>query len=248
MRTVELDVGVTADDVVVVAHDPHLNPDITRDARGDWIDRDPPPIRTLTFAQLQTFDVGRIRPGSDYAAAFPDQQPEDGARIPSLTEVLALDPRATFFVELKTFPTHPGLTAPPGRMADLVVEAAERAGATGRMTVLSFDWRGLRHLQRHRPDVPLGWLTERAGQSWRSLWWDMPRRVGEILPVAPAAVRQAGGRLWLPALDAIEPEMLGLARTFGLEVIVWGVSDREGAKRAAALGVDGVITDRPDLA
>src|ERR1700733_14737488 len=76
----ELDVGMTADGVVVVSHDPALNPDITRDASGAWLTGRGPTIRSLTHAALCDFDVGRIRPGSRTSLLFPGQVPHDGAR------------------------------------------------------------------------------------------------------------------------------------------------------------------------
>src|SRR6186997_2257473 len=62
VTTLELDVGVTKDDVVVVSHDPYLNPDIVRGADGAWLKEKGPPIRSLTFAELQRYDFGRIDP------------------------------------------------------------------------------------------------------------------------------------------------------------------------------------------
>jgi len=82
--TVELDVGMTADDVVVVTHDAMLNPDITRTADDAWLAKRGPAIRSLRAADLAQYDVGRIRPGTAYAALYPDQAPRDGARIPTL--------------------------------------------------------------------------------------------------------------------------------------------------------------------
>src|SRR5258707_8142973 len=84
----ELDVAMTADGVVVVSHDPALNPDITRDASGDWLSERGPTIRSLTYAALRCYDVGRIRPGSRTGFLFPEQAPCDGSRIPTLAAVL----------------------------------------------------------------------------------------------------------------------------------------------------------------
>src|SRR2546430_760521 len=84
VSALELDCAVTRDAVVVVSHDPELNPDCTRDARGRFLATAGPPIFTLTYAQLQSYDVGRLRPGSAYAARFPQQQPvDDTVRIGS---------------------------------------------------------------------------------------------------------------------------------------------------------------------
>ena len=59
VTTLELDVGVTADGHVVIAHDPRLNPDLARDAAGAWISAPGPALQTLTLAELQRFDIGR---------------------------------------------------------------------------------------------------------------------------------------------------------------------------------------------
>src|SRR4051794_35890108 len=92
LRSFEIDIGVTADGVPVVHHDPHLNPNITRGPDGRWLEERGPLLRELTLAELQRYDVGRIKPGSVYAATYATQAPVDGARIPTLERVLRLDP------------------------------------------------------------------------------------------------------------------------------------------------------------
>lgn len=66
VSTLELDVGITKDGVVVISHDRHLNADITRDAQGAFLSERGPTITSLTFAELQRYDVGRQKPGSNY--------------------------------------------------------------------------------------------------------------------------------------------------------------------------------------
>jgi len=78
VTTLELDVGVTSDGVVVVAHDRALNPELTRDANGRWLDAPGPAIHALSYAELQSYDVGRAKPGSRTAQRYPQQQPADG--------------------------------------------------------------------------------------------------------------------------------------------------------------------------
>ena len=86
--TLELDTVLTKDAVVVLSHDARLNPDLARDASGHWIEPPGVPIRSLTLAETQAFDVGRLRPDSRYAQGFAQQQPADGQRIPTLAEIL----------------------------------------------------------------------------------------------------------------------------------------------------------------
>ena len=90
VHTLELDVGVTRDGQVVVAHDQRLNPNITRDASGQWLADVGPPLNTLTLAELQRYDVGRLKPGSRYAEGFAQQQPADGERMPTLDALFAM--------------------------------------------------------------------------------------------------------------------------------------------------------------
>jgi hypothetical protein len=90
VTTLELDLGVTRDGVVVVSHDSLLNPDHTRGPDGAFLQTPGPPIRSLTLATLKRYDVGRLKPGTAYAATFSEQQAVDGATIPTLTEVFDL--------------------------------------------------------------------------------------------------------------------------------------------------------------
>src|SRR5262249_9158662 len=78
VTTIELDLGMTKDDVVVVSHDRLLNPDFTRGPDGHFLAAPGPPIRTLTLAELKQYDVGRLKPGTPYAATFSRQRPVDG--------------------------------------------------------------------------------------------------------------------------------------------------------------------------
>ncbi len=107
VSTLELDLGVTRDGVVVVGHDPLLRGEIARGPDGAWLEGEGPALHDLTFAELQSYDVGRIRPGTAYAAEFPEQAPADGERMPRLTDVFALGERAgsravRFNLEIKT--------------------------------------------------------------------------------------------------------------------------------------------------
>jgi glycerophosphoryl diester phosphodiesterase len=253
LERIELDVAVTADDVVVVTHDPRLNRDLTRGPDGAWLRATGPPIRQLAFAALGAYDVGRIRPRSLYGARFRKQQPMDGARIPSLADVLALDRRLTIAIELKTFPQQPALTAAPARVADLVMATAQAHDAIARIIVQSFDWRGLRHVKQRYPQAALAWLTAaRSSDAERRRWWDgvSPAEYGGSVPRAVAAAA-SGARepvRWMPQWTERTPPLIAEAHALGLRVIPWDVNDAGAIERALAAGVDGIITDRPDLA
>jgi glycerophosphoryl diester phosphodiesterase len=243
----ELDVGVTADDVVVVTHDPRLNPDITRDRNGAFLSGSTPPVRSLRAAELSAYDVGRIRPGSAYAAEYPEQVPHDGAGIPRLTAVLVVDPLVSFIIELKSFPLHADLTIDGAEMAKAVVDVAETCSAVGRIIVQSFDWRGPRHLRRARPDIRVAWLTSAATLMAARTWWDGPDP-SDFGGSVPRAVAAEGGPVWGPDFRDLTEDSLAEAHALGLKVVPWTVNRPQDIHRMISWGVDGLITDRPDLA
>jgi glycerophosphoryl diester phosphodiesterase len=242
----ELDVAITADGVPVVSHDPALGPDLVRGPDGAWLTARGPLIRALRLAELAAYDVGRLRPGSDYARQFPDQVPQDGARIPTLAEVLAAHPAVRFNIELKTFPAHPDWTVDPATMATAALAVAEAAGAIGRICVESFDWRGPRFLRRLHLGLTLAWLTSPETVANATLWWDgpVPADFGGSVPRAVAA---EGGPIWAPHHAELTVELVAEAHELGLAVLPWTVNGATDIRRLLGVGVDGVITDRPDI-
>lgn len=258
VTTLEMDTGVTADGVVVVMHDPTLNPDITRGPDGAWLSPPGPAVRSLTLAELQRHDVGRIRPGTRYAATFPDQVPADGARVPTLEAVLALaasaSPTVRFNIETKVFPTRPELTVTPEAMAEAVAAVIDRAGITGRAVVQSFDWRSLAWLRDNRPSLARSYLTSQSGG-----YDTVSSRGGLPSPwlggldaeahgnSAPRLVVAAGGTIWSPNFRDLTEERVAEARRLGLTVLPWTVNDAPTMERLIGWGVDGIITDRPDI-
>lgn len=243
----ELDVGLSADRVPVVHHDLALNPAIARRPDGAWLTPPTPTLHSMTLAEIGSWDVGRLRPGSAYAATFPDQQPMDGARIPTLAEVLALDPEVRFTLELKTDPTRPDATVPATELAEAALAVVEQAGASGRVMFESFDWRGPRHLRRLRPALKLAWLTNAQTVAEAALWWD-GKRPEDFGGSVPRAVAAEGGNVWAPAHEDLTEAALAEAHALGLGVLPWTVNQPEDMRRLIGWGVDGLITDFPDRA
>jgi glycerophosphoryl diester phosphodiesterase len=242
-----LDVGMTADGIVVVSHDLALNPVITRDAAGNWLSGNGPLLRHLTFDALRFYDVGRIRPATPYRLLHRSQRGRDGVRIPTLEEVLLLSSATRCIIELKTDPRYPDQTATPTAMANAVLEVVDRVGAAGRVIIESFDWRGPRHVRRIRPELQTAWLTRDETVRDAALWWD-GLTPADFANSIPAAVAAQGGGIWAPACETVTRASVAEAHGLGLRVIPWTVNRRSVLRRMINRGVDGVITDRPDIA
>lgn len=244
VKAFELDVGLTADGVAVVSHDPALNPEITRDASGAWLDESGPAIRAMTYAQLSTYDVGRIRPGSRTSFLFPDQLPHDGARMPTLATVLTALPDARFTIEVKTDPAHPDRTASSEVLTDATLAVISMCGAAARVVMESFDWRVQRHVRKVRPDIRLAWLTRPETIRNAALWWDCAAPAGSV----PEAVAAEGGPIWAPDYTDLTEALVKEAHALGLFILPWTVNQPADMRRLIDWGVDGWISDRPDVA
>jgi glycerophosphoryl diester phosphodiesterase len=157
VTTLELDLAMTKDGVLVISHDRRLNPDHTRGPDGQFLSSEGPPIRALTLAEVKAYDVGRLKPGSAYAASLPQQQAVDGARIPALTELFALTRRlgaehVRFNIETKITPTSGAETPDAEAFAAAFAATVRAAGMTARVSIQSFDWRTLMAMQRIAPE------------------------------------------------------------------------------------------------
>jgi len=252
VTTLELDTVLTRDGTVVISHDTTLNPDITRDAQGRWLEVRGPAIFSLGDAELQQFDVGRIKPGTRYAQNYPEQVAVDGARIPTLAQLFEAvtrrgNTRVHFNIETKLSPLAPQHSPEPEAFVRAVLDVAQRHGVMQRISLQSFDWRTLQVAQRLAPQVPTVYLS--AQQSWSNQVTDPRWTAGLRLAdhgSVPAMVKAAGGKVWSPYYGDLTVESRAQARSLGLKVVVWTVNEPAQIERMLDLQVDGIISDRPD--
>jgi len=231
VSAVELDCAVSRDGVVVVTHDPELNPDVTRDAAGRFLEHTGPRVRDLSYAELRSYDVGRLNPASAYARRFPDQEPLDGERIPALADVLTLV-----------------RTRGGGRVR------VEATGTLALVSIMAFDWRVLAAVQRLMPQAATVALTDeqpgadtvRRGAPHPSPWLGGldPRSCDDSIP---RLVKASGAGTWGPDYLDLDAQRIEEAHMLGLEVVPWTVNATADMERLLALGVDGITTDRPDI-
>lgn len=255
--TLELDMGVTKDGVVVVSHERGLNPDLARAPDGHYVSAPGIPYVRLTLAEVKKYDVGQIRPGSDYAARFPDQRAVPGTRIPTLAEVFELvrrsgDRHVRLNIETKIDPNHPDESPDPEHFVKAVLDLVRRENFANRVMIESFDWRTLLLVQEQAPEIPTVFLTQ-LQQPEENIYLDKPSpwtagfdpmKYGRSVP---RAVKAAGGAIWSPLYDDVDRGSIAEAHKLGLKVVVWTVNNPQDMARLIDLGVDGIISDRPDL-
>ncbi len=272
----ELDVQLTRDGEVVVFHDFRLSTDLCRDADGKWLVSPTSRIVDLTHGELVRYDVGRARPGSEYASEHRGMIACDGARIPLLAEVVALARRAPkpfrLFVELKTSLADPTPSASPERLAEATLAVLRKAGYVDRSIIVGFDWRGLRRAKSVEPALEC-WFSTRP-QSW---FRDGEPPPEDDPPPQPAfqmlrhwartgtspwaagfdvihhggsileAIKAAGGDGWFPYAADATAGAIAQAHRLGLKVGAWTVDNPAQMRELDESGIDAICTDRPDL-
>lgn len=272
----ELDVQLSRDGEVIIFHDYRLKPEICRGSDGRFLEPPTPRVKDLSLAGLKKCDIGRADPESAYARRHPDVVGRDGERIPTLAEVLEVVCRAEkpfhLFVELKTSFADRDLSADPIALAERAVRVLDDADYLDRTVFVGFDWLGLLHAKKIAPDTEC-WFTTLA-QSWfragtppaiddppaepalqmlrywaatgTSPWaagYDAVNYDGSIR----RAIKAAGGDGWFPTYTDIDEASVAEARALGLKVGAWTVDEPDDMRRLAALGLDAICTDRPDL-
>jgi glycerophosphoryl diester phosphodiesterase len=214
-----MDLAVTKDNVLVVSHDPDMNPTIcSGPATGSRV------IREMTLDELRVWDCG-----SKKNPNYPKQKPVPGTRVPTLDEVLALAPRGRFDfnIETKIFRDKPHLTPSPETFARLLLDAARRHKVESRVILQSFDFRTLRAMKQLAPDIRLSALYE--GE---------PRDFVEI-------ARDAGAGIVSPRYTLVTHARVQSAHSVGLQVVPWTANTPKDWDALIEARVDAIISDDP---
>ena len=276
VTTLELDVQITEDGHAVVTHDRDPSPAKCVDTAPAFPGDPEFPyvpnrtfIRNLTLAQVRTIDCGSLR-----LAQYPGQELHPGERMPLLSEVFDLVEKyrahgVTLNIETKVEAGAPDQTAPREQFVQVVAREVRQARLTDQVTIQSFDWGALMRMREVEPRLPIVALTNgqqflQMGQAGASPWLggiDIDDFTGSLQQRFVAAADSFGA-------DAVSPvhgdpqggtvndpnyvpftttELVRAAHRRGMEVVPWTVNDPATVQSLIDVGVDGIITDRPDI-
>jgi glycerophosphoryl diester phosphodiesterase len=234
----ELDVVISADQQVVVSHEPWLSPTICLDAAGQRIAPDTEArhnLYAMPYAAIRRCDCGQVRHPD-----FPNQISQPAPK-PLLREVLAAVEAATrplgrptvgYSVEVKSSPEGDGIFHPaPAQFLALVLAELQAAQVLARTTLLSFDARILQAARQAQPELTTCLLLE-APQLWlpsiQALGFTPTVLGPDFKTVTAAAVQE---------LRNAHPK---------LQLVPWTVNNPSDMQRLLGWGLDGITTDYPD--
>lgn len=236
LTTLEMDLAVSKDNQLIVSHEPWFSPAICQRPNGDSIrtsEAEKTLLYQMTVAEIQAYDCGSI--GN---ARFPQQQKVKTYK-PTLREVVeairAQNPRRSntirWNLEIKSKPEWDGLRHPPiEEFVRLVIEELRALRIDKSVTVQSFDRRALQAMHRQAPDITLALLIDNVN----TFEWNLKE-----LGFEP--------QIYSPFFQFVSKKMVRKCHKKGIKLIAWTINDVESMRGLIKMGVDGIITDYPNL-
>lgn len=239
VTTLEMDVVITADKRVIVSHEPFFNHEITIKPTGEWVQESEERllnIFNMTYAQTQKYDVG-LKPHP----RFPLQQKIKTTK-PLLADliddveaavILERSPKVYYNIETKTQPATDGIFHPaPEEFVKLLMQVVIEKKIERRVIIQSFDFRTLQVVHKNYPNVFTAALVEDFDK--RSLAEQM-----NTLGFTPS--------VYSPHYSLVTDQLIKECHALNMKVIPWTVNDKPAIDRLKEMGVDGIISDYPDL-
>ncbi|MEA2067478.1 MAG: glycerophosphodiester phosphodiesterase [Thermotogota bacterium] len=247
VTTLELDTGITKDSVPVVSHDRALNPQKTR-INGTFITEEIL-IKDITYEELSQYDVGVMR--SDYD--WPRQKEIPCAKIPRLEDVFVLvkeyeelqDRKIMLNIETKISPSAPEKTFSPEEFVEILLELIEEYEMEDRVIIQSFYWKTIMLVKEKNSSIKTAALLT-SSRMFSTKWLNGLRFASFGFDVGNL-VKASGADFFSPSYSDCSDKWVESAHDQCIPVIPWTINDKETMKDFIEKGVDGIITDYPDI-
>lgn len=237
VTTLELDLAITKDGEVIISHEPYMNPLICLTPEGKEI---PEGDRSHNIYQMTFEEVKQYDSGSKYHVGFPQQVKfhVTKPRLKDLFEVVEKYvkdhnlPKPNYNIEIKSSPEGDGVYHPsPAEFSDMVYKLIDSSISWDRVNIQSFDFRVLKYYNQKYPEVTLAMLITDSRKSQEQL---------KELGFQP--------EIYSPYFVALTKDVVSDLKGKGMKVIPWTVNTTEQMQNLLDMGVDGIITDFPNLA
>lgn len=238
VTTLELDLCVSRDSKIVVSHEPYFSHTISTPPEGTDFNASNEKefnLFKMTYEEIQQWDVG-LKPLQGF-----QNQHKIAVTKPLLSDVFSMaetyvsdHERNTplfYNIEIKSQPEGDGIYHPEVEVfADLVMNVIDSFDIHDRVIIQSFDIRPLQYLHSTYPDMVLALLIQNV---------DSPEVNIERLGFTP--------EIYSPYYLLVDDYLLGYCKENNMRLIPWTVNDANTMRSLIIKGVDGIITDYPDI-
>ncbi len=237
--TLEMDAVITKDKQVILSHEPFFNHEITTKPDGTYVteaEEKKLNIYEMTFAETQKFDVG-LKPN----VRFPKQKKMPATKPALATVIDSAEaysvqhklPPPMYNIETKSNPSTDNIYHPePAEFVDLLMGVIRYKLIDKRVIIQSFDPRTLQYLHKNYPGIKTALLIE--GYDKRTL--DQQIKDLGFIPT-----------IYSPEKGLVTSTLIKQCHDKKMEIIPWTPNDAAEMKKLKAMGVDGLITDYPNI-
>lgn len=221
LEFVELDLHFTKDEEIVIRHDFEIKDRL---------------ISSMTLSQVKEIDVGNTNP------QFPLQKPVPGARIPNLSELFEMVTKSNhpnakklkFNLEIKSDPRDPKYIPPYEILSQKIVQTVAKYKLENRVYYSSFDPSALQAIKKIEKSSTLALIyIQGLGDDW----------VDPLIKICQGL----GAQIVSPHKNLLNKKVMSAFKKVGLNVIPWTVNDLSDYEELVSIGVDGIISDYPQL-
>jgi glycerophosphoryl diester phosphodiesterase len=239
VNTLEMDVVISKDNQVLLSHEPFFNHEITILPNGENVlesNEKELNIYKMPYSEVMKYDVGlKTHP------RFPAQQklkvykPLLSAVIDSVEVYATKNHKQALFynIETKIQPQTDRIFHPePKEFVDLLMAVILQKKIENRVIIQSFDVRSLQYLHQKYPTIKTALLVEAFDQK------GLLKQI-EDLGFTPT--------IYSPAQELVNSKLVEECHLNNIKLIPWTVNDLETIRKFVAMGVDGIISDYPNL-
>jgi glycerophosphoryl diester phosphodiesterase len=239
VTTLEMDAVITKDRHVVLSHEPFFNHEITTKPDGSYVSEAEEKslnIFNFSYEEVRSYDVG-MKPHP----RFPRQQKLKAVKplLSELIDSVEVHCRRTnrtpvfYNIETKSNPATDNSYHPaPEEFVDLLMKVILEKKIENRVIIQSFDFRTLQVMHRKYPRIQTAMLIEDYDKR------TLNEQLNEL---------QFSPSIYSPEQSHVTEQLIKACHDKKMKIIPWTVNEKAGIERLRSMGVDGIITDYPDL-
>jgi glycerophosphoryl diester phosphodiesterase len=238
VTTLEMDIVITADKEVILSHEPFFNHEITTRPGGGFVTEAEEKllnIYKMNYVEVLKYDVGiKPHPRFPKQEKIPAIKPRLADVITAVESTVEEKKKKPFYnIETKCLPFSDNIYHPqPAELVELLMGVINEKGIVNRVIIQSFDFRTLQYLHQKYPSVKTAMLIEDT---------DKTSFENNLVKLGFTAT------IYSPHFSLVTEDLVKKCHDKKMKLIPWTVNDKATIDKLKKMGVDGIITDYPDL-